>query len=185
MNFGLLFAIVLAIAGFSWWLVPIITGLPWRPTSASRTRRALEMAKARPGELLFDLGAGDGRVALLAAREFGLQSVGVEISPLHCLIGWVFARLTGMQALVKMVCADFYKTDLGEADIVFAYMTSAQVARLKPFLLGCLKPGARLVTISFDMDGWEPYQVDRDLLIFLYEMPPTPGSLESYLSKNF
>lgn len=184
MNLGFLFAIVLLVAGLSWWLVPIITGLPWRPTSAARTRRALEMAKARQGELFYDLGAGDGRVLLLAAREYGLSSVGVEMSPLHCLLGWLFARWAGMQGQVRLVCADFYKTDLGEADIVFAYMTSAQVARLKPFLAGVLKPGARLVTISFDMDGWEPREVDRDLLIFLYEMPPTPGSLESYLSKN-
>jgi len=175
-------ALLLAVYGF-WSIVPTLTGLPWRPTSYARVRAALALAHVRPGEVVYDLGSGDGRVPVLAAREFQAHAVGVEISPLHCLVSRLYARAQRVGAQVDILQTDFYKVDLSEADVVFAYMTSAQVARLRPRLEGQLRAGARVVTISFDMDGWEPQAVDRDQLIFLYQMPPRPGNLGTYLAK--
>jgi SAM-dependent methyltransferase len=167
-----------------WVVVPIVAGLPWRPTSSRRIRRAMEIARVQPGEVLFDLGSGDGRVLLMAAREYRARAVGIEISPLHCQFSRFMARVNGVADLVNIRRGDFYSADLSTADVVFAYMTSIQVARLRPHLENQLKAGARVVTISFDMDGWEPKVVDRDQLIFLYQMPPQPGNLETYLAKN-
>lgn len=179
----LLGAVFLALFGL-WVVVPTLAGLPWRPTALDRARKALKLAGLAPGEMLFDLGSGDGRVLVLAAREFQAKAVGVEISPLHCLMSWLSARLNRVGGLVRIHRGDFYTVDLSQADVVFAYMTSAQTARIKPTLESGLRHGARVVTISFDLDGWEPQEVDRDELIFLYRMPPQPGSLETYLEKN-
>ena len=167
-----------------WTLVPILAGLPWRPTASGRVRKALTLAKVQPGEQVYDLGCGDGRVAVMAASEFKARAVGVEISPLHCLASLFLAWRSRVSDQVSIKMADFYTVDLRVADVVFAYMTSAQVGRLKPHLEEQLKPGARVVTISFDMDGWEPQAVDHDELIFLYQMPSQPGSLTTFLEKD-
>jgi predicted RNA methylase len=179
--------IVLAVALFLyglWLLVPILTGLPWRPTQPERVRKALKLANVQPGERVYDLGSGDGRILLIAAREFGAQAIGVEISPLHCLLTWVQAHLQGLGGQVRVRWESFYRTDLHDADVVVAYMTSQQAIRLQPQLQSQLKDDTRVVTISFDFDGWEPVQVDRTELIFAYHMPPTQGSLESFLAKD-
>jgi SAM-dependent methyltransferase len=138
-------AVVLSLYGL-WSLVPILAGLPWRPTALERIRRALELAQVRPGEVIYDLGAGDGRVLVLAAREFQARAVGVEISPLHCLVSWLYARINRVSGLVSIRRADFYSADLSGADVVFAYMTSLQVARLRPHLESQLNAGARVGT---------------------------------------
>lgn len=185
-----LWLIVLIFAGMAliliglWLIVPILSGLPWRPTALDRIRSALTMARLAAGEVVYDLGSGDGRVLVLAAREYQARAVGVEISPMHCLTSRLYARAQHVEDLITVKQADFYKVDLSKADVVFAYMTSAQVKRLRPHLEGQLQSGARVVTISFDMDGWEPQAVDRDQLIFLYEMPPKTGSLETYLASH-
>ena len=165
-------------------LVPNLSGLPWRPTAAARIRKALEMAQVQPGELLVDLGSGDGRVLLQAVREFQVRAVGIEISPLHCLLSWLLVRKHRLEHQISIQQADFYRADLSQVDVVFAYMTSKQVSRLRPHLEKQLNPGARVVTISFDIDGWEPKFVDRDQLIFLYQMPPQAGNLGTYLAKT-
>jgi len=183
--FLLIIVFVVCLIFYIFWVaIPILAGLPWRPTSLRRIRRALELARVHPGELIYDLGAGDGRVLVVAARDFHLRAVGIEISPLHCLFARMYAWVNHVGDLVRIKREDFYQAELGEADVVFAYMTSAQVSRLKPHLESQLKSGARVVTISFDIDGWEPNVVDRDQLIFLYEMPARKGSLESYLADN-
>jgi hypothetical protein len=167
-----------------WVVVPILAGLPWRPTSTERIRRALEMVRLQPREVLFDLGAGDGRVLVMAAREYRANAVGIEISPLHCQFSRLLAWVNKVGDMVSIRRADFYSADLKTADVVFAYMTSLQVTRLRPHLESQLRDGSRVVTISFDIDGWEPQAVDRDQLIFMYQMPPQPGNLESFLGKN-
>ncbi|HEY3313488.1 MAG TPA: class I SAM-dependent methyltransferase [Anaerolineales bacterium] len=167
-----------------WVLVPTLAGLPWRPAEHERIRKALSMAGVRPGELVYDLGSGDGRVLLVAASEFQARAVGIEISPLHRLVSRALAGLNKTRGRVEVRNGDFYKAELSGADVVYAYMTSKQVGRLKPHLESQLRRDARVVTISFDLDGWEPQAVDRDELIFLYEMPPVPGNLTTYLSKN-
>ena len=179
----LLLAVVMFLAGY-WLILPGLAGLPWRPTSSARIRKALEVARLQPGETIYDLGSGDGRVLVMAAREFRAHAVGVEISPIYCMLGRFSTQMHGLEGLVRVVRGDFYKADLSDADVVFAYMTSRQAARLKPVLDRQLRRGARVVTISFDLDGWEPDQVDVAELIFLYEMPPHPGSLETYLAKR-
>jgi len=163
---GLLF---LFISGL-WLIVPALTGTPWVPTREKRIRRALELAELHPGEKLYDLGAGDGRVLVLAAKEFGAQAMGIEIGPAQCLVGWLRGLFSGSRQNIQLRCGNFYRTDMTDADVVFVYLTSSQTARLQEKLARELKPGARVVSIAADFPGWQPAQVDREHLIFLYQM---------------
>ncbi len=165
-----------------WFVVPLATGLPWVPSHEKRIRKALQMAGLQPGERLYDLGAGDGRVLVIAAREFGAFAVGIEISPVHCLIAWFRALFYGMSRQISIRCSSFFSTRIEEADVVFAYVTPGHASRLRPFLERQLKNGARVVTLSAEIEGWQPDDIDSSELVFLYYIPPTSGSIATYLS---
>lgn len=180
----ILVGIAMASLGILWIVVPIVTGLPWIPTHRPRIRKALDLAQIQPDETLFDLGAGDGRVLIYAAREYGAHAIGIEVSPTHCLIAWLRAFFAGVRDRVSIRLGNFYSHNLTEADVVYAYLTPKHATRLRPHLEQQLRQGTRVVTISADMDGWEPSAFDSSDLIFLYRMPPTPGSLETYLTRR-
>lgn len=164
--------LVFLLLGALWLVVPALYGVPWVPTREKRIRRALELAKLQLGETLYDLGAGDGRVLVVAAKEFGARAVGIEVGPAQCLAGWLRVWLSGIRHRGRMRCADFYKADVSDADVVFVYLTSSQTSRLVPLLERQLRPGARVVSIAADFPTWQPAIVDRERLIFVYEMPP-------------
>ena len=150
-------------------LVPPIFGPPFVPTQHERIRKALQLAKLQPNEILYDLGAGDGRVLVIAAKEFEAQAVGIEIGPVQCAISWGNALWNGVRSKVRIEAANFFHSDLSRADVVFAYLTSDQAGRLQEKLKRELKSGARVVTISFNFPDWEHIYLDRENLIFLYE----------------
>ncbi len=164
-------------------LVPLLAGLPYRPSEIRRARRALQLAHLRPGETLIDLGSGDGRVLFLAASEFDARALVLEIAPLHAMLTWARIRLRRLEGRATLRIADFNRADLSGADVVYAYITSVPAERLRPRLESQLKPGARVVAVSFAFQGWQPSDYDREGLIFIYTMPPQPGSLETYLLK--
>lgn len=167
-----------------WVVFPALYGLPLVATKPARIRSALKMANLQPDEVLYDLGAGDGRVLLMAAREFGAKAVGIEIGPIQCVWIWLRAVTSGFGSQIQVRWANFYKADLRDADVVFFYATSTEVVKLAPHLEQQMKKGARLVSISADFSEWEPSAFDNRDLIFVYEMPPTRGSITSYLLKK-
>ncbi len=169
---------------FFWLVVPAFTGLPWVPSALARAEKALQMANLQPGELLVDLGSGDGRVLLLAARTFGARGLGVEISPL--LVWWTNwqARRRGLQGRVRAQWGDLHQADLRQADVVYCYAPEAFLARLAEPLQAQLRPGARLVCVSAAMPDWKPTWADTRALIFVYEMPPESGGVEAYLREK-
>ncbi len=158
-----------------WMIVPLVNGLPWVPTQDQRIRKALLLANVQPGELVFDLGAGDGRVLITAVREFKAHAVGIEISPIHCLIALARIRMSNVSDRASIRCGNFYKFDFSSADVVFIYATSRHANRLIPLLEKQLKNGARVVTISSSLDAWQPERIDREDLVFLYRIPPVKG----------
>lgn len=167
-----------------WILVPALYGLPPVPTKPERIRHALKLAALQPNDVLYDLGAGDGRVLLIAAREFDARAIGIEVGPLQCAWAWLRAVASGLGERIQIKWANYYKADLREADVVFIYATSKEVVKLAPLLKRQMKPGARLVSVSADFPEWEPSMLDERDLIFVYEMPPKPGSISSYLMKK-
>lgn len=167
-----------------WAIVPFFYKLPWVPTEKSRARRALEMAKLKPDEVLYDLGAGDGRILLLAAEQFGAKAVGIEASPLQYLFTAARCYFSGSRQNIRVRRENFYKADFSDADVLFGYMTPDHAIRFQDKFVTQLKPGARVVMIAFDFPHWMPSDVDRDALIFMYEMPPQEGGLSAYLLKK-
>ena len=167
-----------------WILIPVLYGLPPVSTKPERIQKALKLANLQPEEVLYDLGAGDGRVLFIAAREFGAKTIGLEIGPIQCALIWLRIIANGLGERIRVRWENFYKADLRDADVVFVYATSKEVMNLAPGLEKKTKKGARVVSISADFPEWEPSAFDRDDLIFVYEMPPTKGSLMSYLIKK-
>ncbi len=183
-NLFILFLYLLAFAFILyglWVIVPFFYGLPWVPTEMGRARRALEMTHLQPGELLYDLGAGDGRILFLAAEEFGARAVGIEASFLQAKFIAARIRRKGTQAEVQVRRENFYQADISDADVVFAYLTSDQAIRLQDKLEEQLKPGARVVAVAFDFADWKPNAFDDENLLFMYKMPVEKGGLTAYL----
>lgn len=150
-------------------LVPPFFGPPFVPTRHGRIRKALQLAKLQPGEILYDLGAGDGRVLVMAAKEFGALAVGVEVGPVQCAVSWWNAFWNGISSQVRIEAGNFFQSDISQADVIFAYLTSDQADRLQKKLDTELKLGARVVTVSFNLPNWDPVRFDRENLIFLYQ----------------
>ncbi|MDQ2691249.1 MAG: class I SAM-dependent methyltransferase [Chloroflexota bacterium] len=167
-----------------WVLIPALYGLPLVTTKPERIRKALQLANLQPGELLYDLGAGDGRVLFIAAREFGARAVGIEVGPLQCGLIWLRAAANGLGDRIQVKWSSFYTADLSSADVIFLYATSREVAKLSSQLERQLKPGSRLISISADFPEWEPSALDKRELIFVYEMPPRQGNITSFWLKQ-
>ena len=183
-----LFAFWLSVIAFVlvllWILIPALHGLPPVPTNKNRIHHALQLAKLQPGEILYDLGAGDGRVLLIAVHDFEARAVGIEIGPIQCILVWLRIMASGLGSQIKIHWGNFYQANLKDADVVFVYATSKEVMKLAPHLAAQMKQGSRLVSISADFSDWEPALVDEHDLIFLYEMPPAPGSVTTYMLKK-
>jgi len=175
------FFLILFILALLWILVPAFYGLPPVPTKPERIRKALKLVDFQPDEILYDLGAGDGRVLLIAAREFGAKAVGIEVGPIQCALIWLRAVTSGFGDRIQIQWKNFLKADLRDADVVYVYATSKEVTRLASYLEKQMKPGSRVVSISADFPEWEPFTFDERDLIFVYDMPPKPGSLTTYL----
>jgi SAM-dependent methyltransferase len=180
------YGISLALFGLAllWFLVPAFYGLPSKPTRLGRIRKALKLAGLKAGETLYDLGAGDGRVLFIAAREFGAKAVGIEVAPVQLLYVWLKILLGGQRERVQVRWGNFYRADLSHADVVFIYATLHELMKLAPHLQKMMRAGTRLVSIAADVPEWEPSLFDEENLIFVYEMPPREGSLTTYLIKQ-
>lgn len=176
----LLVLLILALAGLLWYFVPIFSGIPWVPTQAARIQRALDLAGIQPGETFYDLGCGDGRVLVAAARR-GARAIGIEVSPIHCLAARARAALAGVGEKVGVRWGNFYRHDLAGADIVFWYGHSRYTGKMQAHLARNLKAGTRLVSINIDFPGWQPAAIDKRALIFLYRFPPPAGDVNSFL----
>jgi len=181
---SLIFFIFIFCIALLWILVPAFYGLPSVPTKPERIRKALKLVNLQPDEVLYDLGAGDGRVLLIAAREFGALSIGLEVGPVQCALIWLRIASSGLADRIQIQWGNFFKADLKAADVVYVYATSHEVLKLAPFLQRQMKTGSRVVSISADFPEWEPSTFDERDLIFVYQMPPESGSMMSYLLKE-
>jgi cyclopropane fatty-acyl-phospholipid synthase-like methyltransferase len=103
----------------------------------------LKLANLKPDEVLYDLGSGDGRVLIIAAREFGARAVGIEIGPVQRAFSWLKVLYNGVNDRVRIEAGNFYTSNVRNADVVFIYATSTEVAKLASHLEKQMKPGSR------------------------------------------
>ncbi len=134
---------------------------PFVPTPLPVVRHMLFLAELKPGEVFFDLGAGDGRTVIMAAKEFGARAVGVELREdlAKKALGTVYEE--GLQDRVTIVRDDMFNVDLSPADVVFLYLTTSANEKIKPKLQAELKPGVRVVSHDYEIVGWKPIKVEN------------------------
>src|SRR6267142_529353 len=123
-------------------------------TPSSVSLEMLKVAAVGPEDAVFDLGSGDGRVVIAAARDFGARGVGIEIDPKLVAESTESARRAGVADRVTFRAGDLFQTDLTEATVVTLYLSTELNLRLRPKLLRELRPGARIVSHDFDMGDW-------------------------------
>ena len=127
------------------------------PTTTEVVDRMLDMANINPLDVVYDLGCGDGRIVIAAAKKYGTRGVGVDLDPARIREARANAKQAGVENLVKFEVGDLFKTDLTEATVVTLYLLPELNRRLKPKLFAELKPGARVVSHDFDMGrDWPP-----------------------------
>lgn len=139
----------------------------------------LELARVRPGETVYDLGSGDGRVLITAVKQFKARAVGIELSEdLYRLSNDKIARL-GLQNEARVINADVRTVDLSPANVVIMYLETDSNEKLRPMLEKMLRPGTRVVSHEYRVPGWKAAKIAKadagyghSHLIYLYRMPP-------------
>jgi SAM-dependent methyltransferase len=152
------------------------------PTPPEVVTEMLKLAGVTKDDVVYDLGSGDGRIVIAAAKEFGARGVGVEISPKLVAEARANAERAGVADRVRFVEQDLFAADLREATVVTLYLLPELNLKLRPKLLAELRPGARVVSHLFDMEDWKPdrtFTWDRDdTEVYLWIVPEKPAAVE-------
>ena len=135
---------------------------PYFPTPTVVVRAMLELGELKPGELLYDLGSGDGRIVIMASQTFGARAVGFEIDPR--LVAQSRQRLIKrkLTQLASIDHQDLMTADFSKPDVVTVYLLPASNDKIQPFLDGEMKPGSRVVSHDFTFRGWTP---DKEITV--------------------
>ncbi len=149
---------------------------PYVPTPQDVVDRMLALAEVKKGDLVVDLGCGDGRIPITAARKYGARGMGVDIDPQRIAEAHANAKAAKVEHLVSFALQDAMKTDVSKATVVTLYLLSASNLKLRPILTTQLRPGARIVAHTFSMGDWPPDKVDsftdangRQRTLYLYK----------------
>jgi len=126
------------------------------PTPQAVVDEMLKVANVKKGDVLYDLGSGDGRIVITAAKRFGVRGIGIDIDPQRIAEANENAKKEGVSHLVTFKQTDLFTTDISEATVVTLYLLPRLNVKLRPKLFGELKNGTRIVSHAFDMAEWEP-----------------------------
>ena len=148
------------------WRVPFIT------TPGDVVERMLELAGTRSDDLVADLGSGDGRIVIAAARKYGARGLGIELDAKLVEVSRENARQAGVSDRVAFVQGDVLEADFSKATVVTVYLLPNLISQLEPRFLGQLKPGTRIVSHSFHMPSWRP---DRTVSMRVTQAHPGQG----------
>lgn len=130
--------------------------VPYVVTPYEVVDEMLRLAKVGPNDVVFDLGCGDGRIVIAAALRHGARGVGIDIDPRRIEEANAAARAAGVADRVRFAVQDLFQTDFSSATVVTLYLFPELNARLRPKLLADLKPGSRIVSHQFGIEGWAP-----------------------------
>ncbi len=142
--------------------------IPFVPSPMHVVNRMIEVAELKPGDILYDMGSGDGRIVIEAAKRYGVRGVGIDLNPELVARARENARNEGVSHLVEFRAQDGLTVDISEATVVTLYMFKWFNNALRPKLQQ-LKPGARVIAHDFDIDEWKPTRIE-------YVKQPEDGS---------
>lgn len=171
----LIVALALAPAGLPAQTAPIQRepDVLYVPTPQPVVDAMLKLAGVKRGDVLYDLGSGDGRIPVTAARRYGVRAVGIDINPERIAEANANARTAGVTKLVTFRNEDLFQADIRPATVVTLYLLDSLNEKLRPKLLRDLKPGTRIVSHAFRMGDWEPERTQEvdGRMIFLWTVP--------------
>ena len=153
--------------------------VPYVPTAAETVSRMLELADVTESDVVYDLGSGDGRIPIAAARQYGARGVGIEIDPGRVQRARENAQEAGVADRVEFRHGDLFEADLSEATVVTLYLLPGINIELRPKLLEELEPGTPVVSHDFQMGDWSPertVEVNGDTL-YRWTVPEDPSSI--------
>ncbi len=130
--------------------------VPFVPTTEEAVQAMLKLADVKKTDIVYDLGCGDGRIVVAAAKTYGAHAVGIDINPVRIQEAKENAKKAGVESLVRFEENDLFQADIHEASVVTLFLLSSVNLKLRPKLLHDLKPGTRIVSNTFDMGDWKP-----------------------------
>jgi len=154
--------------------------VPYVPTPQPVIEGMLKLGEVKSGDILYDLGSGDGRIPITAAKLFGIHATGIDINPVRIEEAQANAKKENVTNLVSFRNEDLFEADFRDATVVTLYLLPSINLKLRPKLFRDLKPGTRIVSHSFDMGGWEPekkIEIDSRYL-YLWRIPKTPPTIK-------
>jgi SAM-dependent methyltransferase len=150
---------------------PRTPDVPYVPTTDEAVQAMLKLADVKKTDIVYDLGCGDGRIVVAAAKTFGAHGVGVDINPVRIAEAKENAKKAGVENLVRFEENDLFQADIHEATVVTLFLLPHINLKLRPKLLQDLKPGTRIVSNTFDMGDWKPEKTatvgNQDEAVFL------------------
>ena len=166
--YTILFVEVIVITFMIWIVWSVVVGAPWLPTPKSKVRKMLEFAQVKEGDVVYDLGSGDGRIIIMAAKEFGATSVGIEADPIRQRWSKLMIRRHKLRDQVHALRGNFFNFDIGEASVVTLYLGVSANNKLREKLSEELKPGTRIVSHHFVLKDWDITERDEKADLYLY-----------------
>jgi predicted RNA methylase len=145
-------------------------GAPWAPTRKIKVHKMLTMAKVKPDDIVYDLGCGDGRVLVTAAKKYNAKAVGIEIDPFRFILCKFRIRLLGLRKQVKVIRGDFFEINLSDADIITCYLSQSTNEKLQRKLLDELQSHTIIVSNKFTFTKLNLISKDDDLKIYVYSL---------------
>jgi SAM-dependent methyltransferase len=144
------------------------------PTDFQVVIAMLKLAEVTSKDIVYDLGCGDGRFVVTAARQMGARGVGIDIDPERIKEARELATRTGANDKVRFIEGDLFDTDISEATVVTLYLLTRLNLKLRPKLMKELRPGTRVVSHAFDMGDWKPEKTEQagSSSIYLWRIPP-------------
>ncbi|HEX4595998.1 MAG TPA: class I SAM-dependent methyltransferase [Bryobacteraceae bacterium] len=130
--------------------------VPYVPTTEEAVQVMLKLADVKKSDVVYDLGCGDGRIVIAAAKEYGAHGVGIDINPERIQEAEANAKKAGIEKLVRFEENDLFDADIREATVVTLFLLESVNLKLRPKLLRDLKPGTRIVSNTFEMGDWKP-----------------------------
>ena len=130
--------------------------VPYVPTTEKAVQEMLKLADVKKSDVVYDLGCGDGRIVIAAAKTYGAHGVGIDINPERIKEARENAKKAGVEHLVRFQEADLFEAEFRPATVVTLFLLSSVNLKLRPRLMEQLKPGTRLVSNTFDMGDWKP-----------------------------
>lgn len=151
--------------------------VPFVPTPPAVIDRMLELAQVTEDDVVYDIGSGDGRILIQAAKKYGVKGVGIEIDPDLVRRSQIRAQAEGVSHLIEFRAQDAFTVDASPATVVTLYMLPEFNAKLRPILDRQLKPGTRVVSHDFDIEGWTPHYTEKvrggplhDHILYLFKI---------------